>query len=70
MIVPNSGYVRSSLVALATGAVLALAGPLTPVLAAGCPTVADSQGVKTAFPQQIDLADFEKQTTKSLTFTG
>ncbi len=39
-------------------------------VAAGCPTVADPQGVKPAFPQQIDLDEFKKQTSKSLTFTG
>ncbi len=42
---------------------------VTSAHAAGCPTVADPQGVKTTFPQQIDLADFKKQTGKTLTFT-
>jgi peptide/nickel transport system substrate-binding protein len=38
--------------------------------AANCPTVADPQGVKPAFLQQLDLDEFKKQTNKSLTFTG
>ena len=69
MNVLNSRIVRSSLVALAAGAVLALTGPSTAVVAAGCPTVADAQGIQTAFPQQLELVDFEKQTGAKLAFS-
>ncbi len=69
MIVPRSKFIRSSLVALAAGAVLALAGSPTSVVAAGCPTVAEPAGLNTAFPQQIELEDFEKQTGTELAFS-
>lgn len=38
--------------------------------AAGCPTVGNPQGVNPTFPQQIDLADFQSQTSTNLTFSG
>lgn len=34
------------------------------------PTVADAMGITTEFPQQLELADFEKQTGKKLNFAG
>ncbi len=34
------------------------------------PTVADAMGISTEFPQQLELADYEKQTGKKLIFTG
>ena len=39
-------------------------------LASSCPSVADPQGISTAYPQQLDLPDFEKQTGKKMTFKG
>jgi len=63
MIVPKSRFVRLSLVALAASAVLALAGPPAPVLAAACPTVANPQGIKTAFPQQAEVSELGTKLT-------
>ncbi len=34
------------------------------------PTVADAMGITTEFPQQLELADYEKQTGKKLNFNG
>ena len=34
------------------------------------PTVANAMGITTEFPQQLELADYEKQTGKTLNFTG
>ena len=42
-------------------ALLAAASVSNMALAAGCPSVADPQGIKTTVPQQLDLPDFEKQ---------
>lgn len=39
-------------------------------LAASCPTVGDPQGLKPAFMQQLDLAEFKAQMKKDLTFAG
>ena len=36
--------------------------------AAQWPTVADPKGIKTAFPQQLELKDYEKQIDKKLAF--
>ncbi len=36
--------------------------------AASCPTVADPQGITTAFPQQAELTEFEGLAKKKLTF--
>ena len=69
MIVPKSIFVRSPLVALAAGAVLALTGPPTSAVAAGCPTVAEPAGLKMGFPHQIELADLKKQTGATLKFS-
>ena len=33
-------------------------------------TVSDLKGIKTEFPQQIELADYEKQIGKKLAFSG
>ena len=38
-------------------------------LAAGCPSVADPQGIKTEQPFQLDLSDYEKQIGKKMTLT-
>jgi peptide/nickel transport system substrate-binding protein len=40
----------------------------SPAIAAKWPTVADPKGVKTTFPQQLELMDYEKQTNKKLAF--
>jgi peptide/nickel transport system substrate-binding protein len=69
MIIPKSKFVRLPLVALAAGAVWALAGPPTSAVAAGCPTVAEPAGLQTEFPHQIELVDLEKQTGATLTFS-
>ncbi len=42
----------------------------TEVGAVIAPTVADAMGIKTVFPQQLELADYEKQTGKKLVFKG
>ena len=39
-----------------------------PALAASCPSVADPQGLKTAFPQQGELGEIEGATKKKLSF--
>jgi ABC-type transport system substrate-binding protein len=69
MIVPKSNFIRLPLMALAAGAVLALAGPPTSALAAGCATVAEPAGLQTEFPHQIELLDFIKQTGETPTFS-
>lgn len=56
---------RISVVA-ALGAALILGGGWNAALAAGCPTVADPQGIKTAVPYQLDRTDFEKQAGHAL----
>jgi len=42
----------------------------TAVAAVTAPTVADAMGIKTEFPQQLELADYEKQTGKKLKFNS
>ena len=61
------------IVATVLGAALGLAAfPATPLHAAACPavTVADNMGVSAGeYPQQFDLAEFEKLANCTLTFS-
>jgi len=58
---------RTGLVAAAALAAFVLSAP--PLLASECATVADPKGLTAAWPEQLDLADYQKQTGKSLTFS-
>jgi len=54
------------------GMALALAGcgllPLE-LLASECPTVSDAKGISTSWPEQLELADYQKQLGKDVTFS-
>ena len=54
-----------------TSAALALLVLNAPALsAADCPTVADPKGITAEWPEQLELADFQKQTGKNVAFSG
>ena len=60
------------LASVAVGALLVQVFPQHAAQAAGCPavTVAKDQGIKGAFPQQFDLAEFQSKANCTLTFTA
>ena len=62
--------IRAFLTAALFGFAAAFTGLVAaPVVAAEAPTVADMKGLKTTFPQQAELAEYEKYLGKNLTFS-
>jgi peptide/nickel transport system substrate-binding protein len=62
------GPTKIAIRGLAASLALAAFALLPPaLLASECPTVADPKGIKTAWPEQLELSDYQQQLGKSIT---